>query len=375
MKLKVAVNTRLLIPDKLEGIGRFSHEILKRLTVENPDIEFHFIFDRQGDSQFRYGSNVIFHRCFPPTRHSLLMIWYFEFSLPSLLKKIGADVYFSPDGWLSLHSKVPTLQVVHDINFFHQPENLPLQWRLYYNYFFPKFCHRADKILTVSEFSANDIALAYGINRTKIGVLVNSTSGIFFPGSERSNQEIRERYTNGKPYFLFVGLLHKRKNPEGILRAFDQFSNLFSDYYLIMAGDRKWWTEELDIIYKRMNFRNQVIFTGRIDEKTLSKLYQGAFALLYPSYFEGFGIPILEAFESGIPVITSETSSMPEVGGDACLYVNPNSPGSIAEKMLLLHNNPNLRNTLIAQGHKRSKEYSWGRSVTVVRDSIYELLK
>lgn len=375
MKMKVAVNTRLLIPGKLEGIGRFSHEILKRLTTEHPEVEFHFIFDREPDPQFKYASNVYLHKCFPPTRHSILMIWYFEWNLPSLLKKIGADLYFSPDGWLSLRSDFPSLQVVHDLNFYHQPENLPFQWRLYYNYFFPKFCKKADKILTVSEFSAQDICSAYGVPRGKVDVLCNSTSGKFSPATEDEILHFRQKYSHGKPYFLFVGLLHKRKNPEGILRAFEQFSQQNPGYILIMSGERKWWPEELENIYKEMNFREQVIFTGRVDEDTLTEIYQGAFALLYPSYFEGFGIPILESFESGIPVITSETSSMPEVGGDACLYVNPNSPGSISQKMIELCSDETLRKTLIMKGHNRSKQFTWEKSVAIVWNSIENLLK
>ncbi|MDD4107394.1 MAG: glycosyltransferase, partial [Prolixibacteraceae bacterium] len=153
----IAVNTRLLLKGKLEGIGWFTFETLKRMTVRHPEHRYIFIFDRPYSEDFIFSDNIIPVVVFPPTRHPVLWYIWFEFQIPRVLKRYGADIFLSPDGYLSLRTKVPQLAVIHDINLVHRPADLPWLKAEYYNFFFPRFAEKAKRIATVSSYSKEDI--------------------------------------------------------------------------------------------------------------------------------------------------------------------------------------------------------------------------
>ena len=182
--MKIAVNTRLLLKDKLEGIGWVAYECLRRMVESHPEVEFHFIFDREPDPKFIFADNVKPVVLFPPARHPFLYIAFFEFAVTRYLRKIKADLYLSPDGYLSLRSKVKQIAVFHDLNFEHFPQDFPKIHLWHYKKFFPKYARKADKIITVSEFSKKDICECYGINPDKIEVAYNGANEIFSPVSE-----------------------------------------------------------------------------------------------------------------------------------------------------------------------------------------------
>jgi glycosyltransferase involved in cell wall biosynthesis len=168
--MRIAVNTRLLLKDKLEGIGWFSFETLKRIAQNHPEHTFYYIFDRKYDTTFITSQNIVPIVAGLPTRHPFLWFLWMEFTIPRILKKINADIFVSPDGFLSLRSKVPQVTVIHDINFHHNPHQLPYWVRKYNNYFFKRFAHKAKHLGTVSEYSKKDIAETYKIDPKKIGV-------------------------------------------------------------------------------------------------------------------------------------------------------------------------------------------------------------
>ncbi|MCA1760933.1 MAG: glycosyltransferase, partial [Bacteroidales bacterium] len=162
--MRIAVNTRLLLKGKLEGMGWFSYETLKRMTRNHPEHEFIFIFDRPYSEEFIFSENITPVVIGPPARHPVLFYFWFEFQIPRVLKKHKADVFLSPDGYLSLKTKVPQLAVIHDISFAHRPQDIPGMKRWYYNYFFPKFARKATRIATVSNYSKTDIAKTYQVD-------------------------------------------------------------------------------------------------------------------------------------------------------------------------------------------------------------------
>src|SRR5690606_35650349 len=210
--MRIAVNTRLLLPGKLEGIGWFTHETLSRIVKAHPDHEFIFIFDRPFDRRFIYAENVKGVVLPPPTRHPLLYRFWFGIMLPWKLKKLQAEAFISPDGFLPLRSAIPMLAVIHDLNFEHHPKDLPSAYSRYYRSFFPRFARKADRIATVSEFSRNDIATTYKIPIDRIDVVYNGVSDAFSPLSADEKKTARSEYASGDPYFVCVGSLHPRKN-------------------------------------------------------------------------------------------------------------------------------------------------------------------
>lgn len=361
--MKIAVNTRLLLKNKLEGIGWFMFETLRRIVTNHPEHQFYFIFDRKFDASFIFAENVTPVVIGPPARHvSLFYIW-FEYSIPHALKKIKPDVFISPDAYNSLRSPFKSLVVIHDLNFEHYPEKMPWLIRKYYLHFTPLFAHKAHRIATVSEFSKNDISKQYGIDPAKIDVVYNGVNNNYKPVNEIIKKEIKEKYTGGNDFLIYVGALIDRKNLDNLFKAFDQFKETTkSNIKLLIVGSKMWHNKDLQLSFNAMRYKEDVVFTGRLPIEELCRATASALAMTYVSYFEGFGIPILEAFAAGVPVITSNVTSMPEVAGDAAILVDPFNVDEIANAMRNITEDESLREDLIEKGFQRCKTFSWNAS-------------
>ncbi|MCK9202958.1 MAG: glycosyltransferase family 4 protein [Bacteroidales bacterium] len=374
--MNIAINTRLLIQNKLEGIGWFTYESLKRITIQHPEHHFFFIFDREYDPEFLFSDNITPIIQFPQARHPVLYYAWFELTIPKLLEKLKPDLFLSPDGFLSLKTPVKSMAVFHDLNFEHYPQDIPFWTRRYYRQYFPKYAAKAVRIATVSEFSKNDIVQQYKVTPDKIDVVYDGAHDIYHPLPEDEREKVRKIYTQGLPYFIFIGSLHRRKNLINLFRAFDLFKKSNpSDVKLIIVGAKKWWTRDIDIAYNRMVFSDDVIFTGRLSVEELSRVLGAAIALTYVSYFEGFGIPIVEAFRSDVPVITSNVTSMPEIAGDAALFVDPFNPESIAEALYKAYQYESIREELIVRGRRRKDLFSWQQTADRLWESIEKAVK
>ncbi len=374
--MKIAVNTRLLLKDKMEGIGWFSYETLSRMVKAHPDTEFLFFFDRKYDASFVFADNVTPVVLHPQARHPVLYYIWFHLSVRQALKKHQPDLFLSPDGYLPLKSPVPTLTVFHDLNFEHYPQDLPAAERYYYRTYFPKYARKATRISTVSEYSKQDIIQQYEVDAEKIDVVYNGANPGFKPIEDIEQEQVRNKHTGGRKYFLFVGALHPRKNLENLFKAFELFkTESQSDYVLALAGNQKWWTPSIRQAYDSNAFKEDILLLGRQPFGELQRLVAGAEALTYVSYFEGFGIPIVEAFNAETAVITSNITSMPEVAGDAALLTDPFKPESISEAMSKLAGDEELKSRLIRKGKERAKQFSWDKTAERLWESINKTIE
>lgn len=360
-----------MLKDKLEGLGWFTYETLKRITQQHPEHEFIFLFDRKFDQEFIFSDNITPIIVYPQARHPFLFYLWFEHSIPKILKKVKPDLFLSPDGYLSLSTDIKSLPVIHDLNFEHYPKDMPWLYSKYYRYFFPKFAKKATRIATVSNFSKQDIINLYGIVQDKIDVVYDGVNEIYKPISESEKKITLKKYTNGNPYFVFVSSLHPRKNISNLFKSFELLKkDGYPEIKLLVVGAKKWWTANTKNIYQQMKYKDDVIFCGRLLPAELNKVICSALAMTYVSYFEGFGIPILEAFRCNTPVITSNTSSMPEVANDAALLIDPFSPSSICNAMKQIINDSSVREKLILKGQIREKQFSWQKTADKLWNSI-----
>ena len=372
----IAVNTRLLLKGKLEGIGWFTYETLIRITRNHPEHQFIFIFDRKYNRDYIFAENVTPVVIGPPTRHPVLWYLWFEFQIPRVLKKYKVDVFLSPDGYLSKRTKVPQLAVIHDINFVHRPGDLPWLKAKYYNRYFPKFARIAKRIATVSVYSKEDITRSLKVDYDKIDVVYDGINQIFEPVSEEEKVIIRKKYTNGADYFLFVGALHPRKNICGLLKAFDAFKSIDNNNIkLVIVGGEMHKTGDIFETYENLRSKNDVIFTGRVSTADLHDIFGAALALVFVPFFEGFGIPIVEAMSAGVPVICSNTTSIPEVGGNAVIYADPIKIDQITVAMDRMANNEELRKELIQKGFIQKNKFSWDETARLLWMSVEKTLQ
>jgi glycosyltransferase involved in cell wall biosynthesis len=369
--LKIAVNTRFLLKDKLEGIGWFTYEVFKRIVQKHPEHEFIFLFDRPYLNDFVFGPNVKPVIVFPPARHYYLWYCWFEWFVPIVLKREKVDLFVSTDGFLSLNTKIPTTLVVHDLAFEHRPDDVDRMSLKWYKKYTPRYVRKAKRIATVSEYSKLDIIEKYKVGANKIDVVYNGYHHSFAPINEHRKEETRKVYAGGKDYFIFVGAIQPRKNLIHLFKAFDAFKATDTKgIKLIIVGRKAWHTEETFHTYENMRFKEDVIFTGRVGTIELKNLIGSALALTYIPFFEGFGIPIIEAQACGTPVITSTTTSMPEASGGAALMVNPVSTKEIVHAMNRIVSDEKLRLELIEKGGLNAQRFSWDKTA----DKLWETM-
>ena len=359
-KKRIAVNTRFLIKNKLEGIGLFTYEALKHITQAHPDIEFCFLFDRPYAPEFIFGENVKPVVLFPPARHPFLWFWWFEISVRHWLNKNNPDLFLSTDGYCCLTTAVPQVMVIHDLAFEHFSDHVYGLTHRYYKYFTPLFARKVQRIATVSEYSKNDIVSLYNIDAAKIDVVYNGPKEVYRTVNNEVKEGVKGTYTHGCNYFLYVGSIHPRKNIKNLLLAFEQFkAETSSDMKLLIVGRKAWDFEDVDKAHANMKFKEEVKFLGHLLPAELAQITASAYAMVYVSLFEGFGIPIVEAMSCGVPVITSNTTSMPEVAGDAALLVDPLSISEISGALKNIALNSEVREELISRSNTQVKKFSW----------------
>ncbi len=369
--MKIVVNTRLLLSGKLEGIGWFTYHTFKRIVQKHPEATFYFVFDRPFSDEFVFSDRVKPVVLFPQARHPVLYYLYFEIALARFLKKTKPDLFVSPDGFLSGRYHGLQLPVFHDLNFMHNPEYLPFLTARYYNYFFPGFAKKAKRIVTVSEYSKQDISQTFNYPEDQIDVVYNGVHEIFRPVDAHVAEQTRERFAEGAPYFVYIGALHKRKNIDNMLRAFDVFKDSDTgNHKLLIIGAPMFGSADLRKVYKAMRHQKDVLFVGRQYDEDLRNIVAAAKALLLVSRFEGFGIPIIEAMQCDVPVITSNCTSMPEVAGDAALLADPSSVDQIAAAISKMAGDGVLRQKLIENGRLQRNKFSWDQTATRMWSSI-----
>lgn len=371
--MKIAVNTRWLLPNKLEGFGWYTYHVLNRLVDLLPEATFYFISDRKIKNHLVEKLNVEYIYVSPPARHPIL--WYFwnEISVPLALRKIKPDLYFSPDGFLPSRLKVPTIVTIHDLNFEDNANYLKKNVRDYYKKHIRAAAENARHILTVSKFSKADIEKRYGTDGKKISAMHNGPQSIFTDCS-RKRVSTQQKYGGSRPFFLFVGAQNPRKNLHRIFIAFDAFlTKTKANQNLVLVGERMLWDEEISAAWQNMTHKNRVLFTGRLNTHQLNNVYSAATALVFPSLHEGFGMPIIEAFAAGCPVITSLSTAMPEVAGKAALLVDPTSTDEILAALEKISVDKILREELREKGFERAKLFNWDTVALEISEQIKKL--
>jgi glycosyltransferase involved in cell wall biosynthesis len=374
--MRIAINTRYLLDGFLEGYGYFLYETLSRITKDHPEHQFIFIFDRAFDKRFVLGSNVIPVVTGPPARHPLLWKLWYDIKVPSVLRKHKADLFVSADGFCSLTTKIPQCLVVHDLAFIHDPAFLKKSHLLFYKRYTSKFIKRANAIATVSKFSKKDILSNYPVEENKIDVVYSAAKTIFRPLTDEEREVVKNDYTGGKEYFVYTGSIHPRKNLVNLLKAFSIFKKRQqSNFKLVLAGRLAWKYGSFVESLKTYKYRDDVVMTGYLKESELARLTGAAYAMVYPSLLEGFGVPVLEAMQCCIPVVTSLGTSMEEITNGAALLADPHDHEAIANRMMQVYKDETLRKDLIAKGKQVAQQYSWDKTAELLWQSFMKAIK
>lgn len=369
----IAINTRMMFKGRLDGIGRLSFELVRRLAARRPDDTIYCVYDRKHEDYFDFGSNVHHVSIGLPARHPILWKLWFDFSIPHYLKKIKADRFISLDGYHTLKSKVPSIIIAHDIAPIHFPQHMKSSHARYYKKYLPLFLNKADAIVANSAFTKKDIVDTLGIDAGKIEVATSGLNHYFQPLDKNQIAKTKNNFTSGNPYFIFTGTRSPRKNLPRLISAFELFKSKNNlSHQLLIVGRSGWKDGDIVSQVNSSAYSKDIQLLENIDDQEIAKLVGAAAALVFVSLYEGFGLPIIEAMACHVPVITSDVSSMPEVAGDAAIIVDPYDVDAIAQAMTDIVTDESLRSSLIVKGGFRCKQFNWDDQADMVHRLIDE---
>jgi glycosyltransferase involved in cell wall biosynthesis len=297
-----------------------------------------------------------------PLATRILRIAWEQAALPWLAQQHKLDVLHSPHYTMPFAARCATVVTFHDLTFFLYPEMHLLYKRLFFRAMIPWSARRANALIAISQSTRADILRQLKPILEKVFTVLYGIAPCFHPVENSQALEICRRYNLSKPFILYVGNLEPRKNLPILVRAFAQVVQGGLPHSLVLAGSRGWKDTEVFSTIQALDLTSRVCFPGYVPQQELPALYSAADLFVYPSLYEGFGLPVLEAMACGVPVITSSVSSMPEITGDAGILVNPRDVDGLAEQMRRILTDRARRDRLAYAGMERAKSFSWERA-------------
>jgi len=355
--MKIVINA--LGPSKIKaGIGNYLTNLISELSII--DKSNNYIIFASSENKAYYETDNGYFQVIDigfMGRNKFLRIMWEQLILPFKLKSLKADILFSPGFVCPFIKPIKYVTVIHDMTFFSHPQVHTFFKKIYFPFMIKQSLKKSEKIISVSYNTKKEILKYSNIQENK--VIVTHLSANKFPQNRINdeNELLAKKYNIETEYLLFVGMIEPRKNISLIIEALDKISD--KQIKLVVVGEKGWMINNLFEMIKSRGIEDRIIFTGFIDDKELEIFYKNAKIFLYPSFYEGFGIPILEAMSAGCPVITSNISSLPEVAGNAAILINPQKPNELTDSINRVLDNSELRTDLITKGFENAKKFSW----------------
>lgn len=351
--MKIGIDCRVISKDGGAGISLYAAKLISHLLDINQTNHYVLFFEKEsGEDVYRRPNAEI---VIVPGKGAI-PLWNSHFRFTLKLKKHRLDLFHGPANVLPLGYKGKSVVTIHDLAIYRNPEWFPSQ-TFSTKVVVPRSLAKARSIIAVSEATKRDLRDIFQIPSERVRVVYEGIE------AQRPESSTQHHSSLKDPYFLFIGTLEPRKNISTLLHAYSlaarQYPNLPR---LVLAGAKGWKSESIFSAIKHFSLEHRVEYLGYVSEKQKQELLERASAFLYPSLYEGFGLPILEAFANSVPVLTSHLSSMPEVAGDGALFVDPNDPQAIAGSLARIFEDQALRQDLVAKGRDRVKQFDWKKT-------------
>lgn len=360
--MKVAIDVRTVLPNR-SGVGNYVLHLIQNLRKVDPDSIYFFLSLKKNLSflgPLAPEQNPL-QTVFSHENHPLGDFWE-HFILPIRLMKKGIDVFHGPASLIPFRrDHYQVVVTIHDLVAFLFPETIPLKYGAYMRYLLRQAVKRANKIISVSHHTRQDLIEILKVPSEKIVVIHEAPSPIFRPYDRNKVRTLlKERYGIKKKYIYHLGNIEPRKNLIVLLQAFTRVcQELGTEYQLVVSGQKGWLIRSLSHFLKNYPMRDQVLFTGYVPMEDLPLLMNGAEIFVFPSLYEGFGLPVLEAMSCGTPVISSNRSSIPEIVGSAGVLVDPTDVKELAHQIVYLLRNGEERRRLSLLGKDQAARFSW----------------
>jgi glycosyltransferase involved in cell wall biosynthesis len=360
----IAVNTRLNKKMQPEGYEAYLFSMLEYLAAKFPQYKFLYIFDEPVNEKLIFGKNVQPVVAGPKTSSSLRLQYWFNYKIPAVLRKNKADIFVSMEGIGSLRTNVPQCLLISDLGFISLSASVKKTQVRFYKKYTAAYLAKAKVIAAISEYVQKTIADQYKIATENITVVHPAIDEIFKPLDWEAQEIVREKYANGKAYYLCSA----NSNLINLLKAFTFFKKRQkSSMLLLITGDTD---ESFKKEFKTYKLREEVKLLEQPDKTELAKLTAAAYAVVHPVLYDDIALPALQALQCQVPLVISETGSLPSIFGEAALYVNPENFEDIAQKMMLVFKDENRAKELVETGNKLIKDYQLDKNADLLMDCI-----
>ena len=350
------------------GIGRYTRELIRRAMSLDADNEYRLLVAGREPIPPAHLPPLDSRRKLaqlPISERNLVRLWHrLRVPLPVELALGRLDIFHSPDFVLPPVARAAKILTIHDLSFLRVPECADPRLRWYLGQVVPRSVRRADYLLADSESTRQDLIEFLGVSPERAQVIYGGVDSAFAPvEDEAALRAVREKYACGRPFILAVGTLEPRKNYPTLIRAFAQArERAHLPHVLVIVGKKGWVYEPIFDAVEELGLQDSVLFPGFVPDSELPALYSAANLLATPSFYEGFGLPPLEAMACGTPVVVSDVSSLPEVVSDAGLRVDPHDADELAHAILRLMEDSTLRTTLREAGFVQARKFTWDKA-------------
>jgi len=345
---RIGIDARVLQDPKPSGIPAYAFNVIKEMIKIEPNNKYIIFFNsfRKIEKNIPHfeGDNIevkIYHW---PNK---FLEWFWKLiPYPKIDRVLDVDVFFSPHFInIPLSKNVMKIVTIHDLSFIKNKRYFPWKKNLWHWQMNPRVaCKNFDKIITVSDATKKDVINLYGIEKNKVTTIHNGTRKIYdFYEGQNESAVLKKLGLENKKYLLFLATLEPRKNVEGIIDAFAAINNQIPQYKLVIAGKKGWLFKNIFAKVKRYGLQEKIVFTDFVDEEEKHILFKNSLTFIFPSFCEGFGLPIIEAKNYSIPIITSCVSSMPEIIKDAAILINPHNISDLSKAILKISKNNSLK--------------------------------
>lgn len=345
------------------GLGRYAQELLLALATADRQNEYVVFYNNPAAARVEPSlerfPKITTPLSYKPWRLSALLAHFTRIPQDPLLP--GVDLFHATDHLLPYFRRIKSVFTLHDLIFLFHPETHKSLNRWFLTLMMPRFLRAADAVIAVSECTKRDAIRFYRIPEEKITVIYEGVNPRFRPASPETIAAVRARYGLPERFILYVGTIEPRKNLTTLLEAFHHLLATY-DLRLVIVGKKGWLYERFFRRLRELGLENRVLFTGYVPDEDLPAIYSAADLFVFPSLYEGFGLPVLEAMACGTPVICSNTSSLPEVAGDAALLVDPTDARALTGAMEQVLTNERLWATLRAKGMERARGFTWEKA-------------
>ena len=390
--MKIGIDIRTLMDERYSGVSEYTYNLVKEILKLDNKNDYRLFYNSFGDClnipEFNEKNVKLVKYNYPNKILNYLLFKFFNY--PKIDEELEVGVFFMPHiNFIGLSGASKSLITIHDLSFLRNPEFFSKRknfWHKMINV--KKLIKRFDRVVAVSENTKRDIVELCDVDAEKVKVIYSGIGGEFkkFPNfqipisNDQTNsklqiqnlnidtsklEDIKSKYNLPDKYILYLGTIEPRKNVDGIIRAYNKLrvnNRELQSVKLVIAGGKGWKSEKIYREREESEFKDDIKFLGYVDNKDKTYLYNLADMFVYPSFYEGFGFPPLEAMASGTPVVTSYAGSLPEVAGDAALMVDPYNVNDIARAMREILTDENLKNKLIERGLGQAKKFNWEKA-------------